>query len=113
VEDRGGEPSSPGAGVWHEDWDVPEAFDDVWLSLTFSRQGDRGDEECSAAHRWRLVSEFVESIHPHRSAHFSSSELVSVDGSMSRWYGQGGHWIEHGLPQYVAIDRKPENGCEI
>jgi hypothetical protein len=32
---------------------------------------------------------------------------------MSRWYGQGGHWIEHGLPQYVAIDRKPENGCEV
>jgi hypothetical protein len=32
---------------------------------------------------------------------------------MSRWYGQGGHWINHGLPQYVAIDRKPENGCEI
>ena len=32
---------------------------------------------------------------------------------MSRWYGQGGHWINHGLPMYVAIDRKPENGCEI
>lgn len=25
----------------------------------------------------------------------------------------GGHWIEVGLPRYVAIDRKPENGCEI
>ena len=32
---------------------------------------------------------------------------------MSRWYGQGGQWINHGLPMYVAIDRKPENGCEI
>ena len=32
---------------------------------------------------------------------------------MSRWYEQGGHWIEHGLPQYVAIDGKPENDCEI
>jgi Transposase IS4 len=32
---------------------------------------------------------------------------------MSRWYGQGGEWINHGLPFYVAIDRKPENGCEI
>ena len=32
---------------------------------------------------------------------------------MSRWYGQGGHWINLGLPQYVAIDRKPENGCKI
>ena len=32
---------------------------------------------------------------------------------MSQWYGQGGHCINHGLPMYVAIDRKPENGCEI
>ena len=38
---------------------------------------------------------------------------ICVDESMSRWYGQGGHWINHGLPMYVAIDRKPENGCEI
>ena len=32
---------------------------------------------------------------------------------MSRCYGQGGHWINHGLPMYVAIDRNHENGCEI
>ena len=32
---------------------------------------------------------------------------------MSRWYGIGGHWINAGLTQYIAIDRKPENGCEI
>jgi hypothetical protein len=32
---------------------------------------------------------------------------------MSRWYGHGGYWINRGIPQYVAIDRKPENGCEI
>jgi len=25
----------------------------------------------------------------------------------------GGHWINIGLPHYVSIDRKPENGCEI
>jgi hypothetical protein len=39
--------------------------------------------------------------------------MICVDESMRCWYGQGGHWINHGLPQYVAIDRKPENGCEI
>ena len=32
---------------------------------------------------------------------------------MSRWYGVGGHWLGVGLPTYIAIDRKPENGCEI
>ena len=36
-----------------------------------------------------------------------------MDESISRWYGQGGSWIDHGLPMYVAIDRKPENGCGI
>ena len=25
----------------------------------------------------------------------------------------GGHWINKGLPMYVDIDRKPENGCKI
>jgi hypothetical protein len=88
-------------------------FDDIWSSLTFSMQDERGDNEGSAAHRWRLVSEFVDSINSHRAAHFSPSDLVCVDESISRWYGQGGHWIERGLPHYVAIDRKPENGCEI
>ena len=38
---------------------------------------------------------------------------ICVDESISRWYGQGSHWINHGLPMYVAIDRKPENDCEI
>ena len=32
---------------------------------------------------------------------------------MSRWYGIEGHWINVSLPQYMAIDRKPENGCDI
>ena len=33
--------------------------------------------------------------------------------SICTWYGQGGHWIRKGLRLYVAIDRKPEHGCEI
>ena len=32
---------------------------------------------------------------------------------MYRWYGIGGHWINPVFPQYISIDRKPENGCEI
>ena len=44
---------------------------------------------------------------------FFPSDEICVDESMSWWYGQGSHWINHGLPMYVVIDRKPENGCEI
>jgi hypothetical protein len=32
---------------------------------------------------------------------------------MIQWYGAGGDWINEGLLHYVAIDRKPENGCVI
>lgn len=42
------------------------------------------------------------------------SDTICVDESMSCWYGkEGGQWINYGLPQYIAIDQKPENGCEI
>ena len=36
-----------------------------------------------------------------------------MDESISRWYVIGGGWINIGLPMYIAIDCKPENGCEI
>ena len=46
-----------------------------------------------------------------RNYHLSNS--ICVDAYMSRWYGIGGYWVNAGLPQYIAIDRNPENGCEI
>jgi hypothetical protein len=61
-----------------------------------------------------LVNDFVNNFNDHRANYFNPSNLICVDKSMSRWYGQGGHGINHGLPQYVAIDHKPENaGCAI
>eukprot|EP00171_Calliarthron_tuberculosum_P005610 IDg5610t1 len=88
-------------------------FEDIWSPWCSASKGERAADELSEKHRWRLVDDFVEAINHHRAANFVPSDLICVDESMSRWYGQGGHWIEHGLPQYVAIDRKPENGCEI
>ena len=35
-----------------------------------------------------------------------------MDESISRWYGLGGGWINIGIPMYIAVDRKPENGCD-
>ena len=67
----------------------------------------------SERYRWLLVDGFVDRFNTHRARYFIPSELICVDESISRWYGQGGDWINHGLPMYVAIDRKPENGCEI
>ena len=41
------------------------------------------------------------------------SHWVCVDESMSRWYGLGGDRVNRGLPHYVLMDRKPENGSEL
>jgi len=87
-------------------------FDSLWSCVVFSEQksGGRDDSEQS---RWEFITDFIESINAHRDAHMSPSEYICVDESMCKWYGEGGPWIKRGLPMYVAIDRKPENGCEI
>lgn len=71
------------------------------------------DHLSHAQHRWLLVDKFVENFNKHRADTFVPSHLICVDESISRWYGQGGAWINKGLPMYIAINRKPENGCEI
>jgi len=60
-----------------------------------------------------LVDDFVTAFNSFRAAKYFLSEQICADESISKWYGLGGHWINMGLPNYVAMDRKPENGCEI
>ena len=67
----------------------------------------------SENHRWMHVDDFVKRFNDHRKKYFMPCFVICVDESISRWYGLGGHWINMGLPMYVAIDRKPEDGCEI
>ena len=43
----------------------------------------------------------------------SPAHFIRVEKCMCWWYGYGGEGINHRLPMYVAIDRKPENGAEI
>jgi hypothetical protein len=89
-------------------------FDNLFCAIRWSKQpSERAENECTEQHRWKLVDDFIANFNDNRANYFTPSDTICVDESMSRWYGQGGHWINHGLPQYVAIDRKPENGCEI
>jgi Transposase IS4 len=89
-------------------------FDDLWRHLRWSYQPREKPEGLSwEKYQWRLVDDHVARFNDHRERYFLPSEHICVDESMARWYGQGGHWINMGLPMYVAIDRKPENGCEI
>ena len=89
-------------------------FDILWQHIQFCEQPKERPEGMShAVHRWLLVDGFVNIFNEYRDSMMSPAELICVDESMSRWYGNGGEWINCGLPMYVAIDRKPENGAEI
>ena len=59
------------------------------------------------------MDDFVGRCNNYRAEKFIPSEMICVDESSSRWYRQGGGWINAELPPYEAIDRKPGNGCEI
>ncbi len=86
-------------------------FELLRTNVRFSSSTAYADmENCN---RWSLVDDFVAAINMHREEFVSPSDFICVDESMSRWYGLGGDWIDVGLPTYRAIDRKPENGCEI
>ncbi|KAG7363996.1 transposase IS4 [Nitzschia inconspicua] len=89
-------------------------FEDIWSCLRWGDQpSERPGRMSSEQHRWLLVDDFVEELNENMVQAFDPSEHICVDESISRWYGQGGHWTNMGLPMYVAIDHKPENGCEI
>ena len=89
-------------------------FQDLFECVRFSYQPvERPQTMCSQKYRWMLVDEFVDSFNRHRGRHYKPSEMICADESMIRWYGLGGDWINKGLPHYMKIDRKPENGCEI
>jgi len=89
-------------------------FDDLWSSIRFSYQPDeRPADKSHQQYRWMLVDDFINAFNDHRASMFEPSDLICVDESISRWYGLGGNWINIGLPHYISMDRKPEDGCEI
>ena len=64
-------------------------------------------------YRWMLVGDHVANFNKKCARNYHPLDSIYVDESMSRWYGIGGNWINSGLPDYIAIDRKTENGCDI
>ena len=91
-----------------------EQYDTIQQHMAWSFQPRQRPEGMSSeTHRWMLVDGFVTRFNDHRKKYFMPTFIICVDESISRWYGLGGHWINMGLPMYVAIDRKPEDGCEI
>ena len=83
--------------------------------LRFSCSVDSAERAASDGvdERWLLVSGFFDAINEHKKATIHPGHTLCLDEGFSRWYGLGGSWIDVGLPHYVAIDRKPEAGCEF
>ena len=102
----------PAPGFGHLTRMSRDPFDSLWSCMAYS-------EVCtdpavsSERRRWSLVDDFVTSFNAHRAAHVRPSDLLCVNESISKWYGQAGGWSDRGVPMYVAIDRKPKNGCDI
>ena len=91
-----------------------QRFDLLFRCLRFGEQPLQKPPGMSfASYRWLLIDDFVQNFNDHRRSTFIPGSTICVDESISRWYGLGGSWVKKGLPHYVAIDRKPENGCEI
>ena len=88
-------------------------FDLLLASIRFSKQRKEIERSDPRGYRWGLVQDFIDAFNEYRPVHVSPSEVICVDESISRWYGLGGDWIDKRLPHYMAIDRKPDNGCEI
>jgi len=86
-------------------------FDKLWRHIRFSCQpAEKPPDKSSADYWWMLVDDFVQNFNDHREDNYYPSDQICADESISRWYGLGGIWINTGLPMYVAIDRKPDNG---
>jgi Transposase IS4 len=89
-------------------------FDELWSCIRFSNQPAQCPEGMSLeTYRWMLIDGFIRNFNQHRANNFIPSDRICVDESFSRWYGQGGNWINHGLPMFISMERKPEDGCEI
>ena len=89
-------------------------FDAIWSCIRFSECPEELHPGItSMAHQWMLLDDFIEAFNDYRAKSYSPSYRICVDKSISRWYGLVGHWIKIGLPNYVAMERNPDNLCEI
>ena len=91
-----------------------QSFDFLFRYIRFSDQPNRCPSGMlGEVYRWKPVDDLVKAFNLHHSEHFIPGTFICTDKSISRWYGGSGYWINKGLPCYMVIHRKPENGCEI
>jgi hypothetical protein len=62
-----------------------------------------------------LINDSVANINKYRQRTFVPGGHLEADAdeTVVRWYGKGGAFVDAGLPMYLALERKPDNGVEI
>jgi hypothetical protein len=60
-----------------------------------------------------LIDDFIKAFNDNRASHMIVSDRLCVDESFRRWYGMGGSYNNIGLPCYISLDRKSEDGGKI
>jgi Transposase IS4 len=89
-----------------------QRYDFLYHHMRFSsqpkEQGDLVYGTCS----WMLIDNFVKAFKDNRAPQIMVLDRLCVDESFSRWYGMGGSYINIGLPCYISMDQKPDDGCE-
>jgi len=89
-------------------------WEEIWYEFQTSRQPlDCPPDMSPEAYRWLLIEDFIANFNKHRKEMFCPGSRIEADESMCRWYGAGDDYINHGLPHYSVIDRKPDNGLEL
>jgi hypothetical protein len=89
-------------------------FDDIWYAVRWSCQPpEQPDSMSSERYRWMLINNFVASYNDYCQRTFVPGGHLEADETVIRWYGKGGAFVDTGLPMYLALERKPDNGVEI
>jgi hypothetical protein len=60
-----------------------------------------------------LINDFVANYNDYRQRTFVPGGHLEADETVVRWYGKAGAFVDAGLPMYLALERKPDNGGEI
>ncbi len=89
-------------------------FDNILYAVRWSRQPPKQpDGMSSERYRWMLVDDFIDNIKEYHSRTFDPGDHLEADKTVIRWYGIGGAFVDAGLPMYLALERKLNNGGKI
>jgi hypothetical protein len=89
-------------------------FIDIWYAVRWSYQPlEQPDSMPSEWYCWMLINDFIADNNKYRKRTFVPDGYVEVNKTVIQWYGIGGAYVNTGLPMYLALECKPNNGGKI